>query len=160
MARAPGQVFLQRQCPESLGENAAIAMGILCFPGLCSQHCLETRSYCLDRKRACFSLGIWTWIRIHIPTMPPFVKMNFFRLLWVFFRLRSWLLTTISPTVYVWVWGSHGTNTPLHIDMKASCCSEWTLTLPWQEDGEWREEMGAWVGIGIYREWHLMWQTL
>lgn len=88
MARALGQVFLQRQCPESLGENAAIAMGILCFPGLCSQHCLETRSYCLDRKRACFSLGIWTWIRIHIPTMPSFVKMTFFKALVGFFQTQ------------------------------------------------------------------------
>lgn len=51
--------FFQTVFPASLGENAAITMGIRCFPGLCSQHRLETRNYCSDRKRAYFSLGIW-----------------------------------------------------------------------------------------------------
>lgn len=92
------------QCP--LGENITIAMGIWCFPGLCSQHYLETRNYCLGRNRACFSLGTWVWIRIHISTMPAFVKMALFffffsRLMWFCFRLRSWLLTTISPTMFL-----------------------------------------------------------
>lgn len=88
--------------------HLAITMGIWCFPGLCRQHSLKTRNYCLGRKRGCFSLQWeWTWIRIHISTMPPFVKMGgflfiyFFGLCDFFFRLRSLSLMTISPTMFL-----------------------------------------------------------
>ena len=63
-----------------------------------------------------------------------------------------------------WVLGSHRINIPLNINMKVSCCSEQTLALPWQESrfggGVEPEEMGSWMGIGTYGEWHLMCQTL
>lgn len=99
----PGSGVPQTLFSRVPGKRLPLPWGILCFPGLSWQPALsQDKKLLFGQKESMFLLSLDLNKDSH-SNNASFCRSSFFRLLWVFFRLRSWLLTTISPTVYVWV---------------------------------------------------------
>lgn len=103
MARALGQVFLQT-VSRVPGRKRCHCHGDSMLSRAMQPALSQDKKLLFGQKESMFLTRDLDLNKDSHSNNASFCKNDFFfRLLWVFFRLRSWLLTTISSTVYVWV---------------------------------------------------------